>query len=129
MCLVWGENVKAIKVMLRSFESVSGLKINFAKSRFGAIGKSYQRVQNAANYLNCRLFIVPFLYLGIPIGENPRSNETDTIVQRCERKLSKWKQRYLSFGVRVTLIKSVLTQFLSFSSLFSGSRRRWSRDS
>lgn len=33
-------NVKTIKALLRSFELVSGLKINFAKSCFGAIGKS-----------------------------------------------------------------------------------------
>lgn len=31
-------NVKAIKAMLRSFELVSGLKINFAKSSFGVFG-------------------------------------------------------------------------------------------
>ena len=63
-------NVKAIEVMLRSFELVSGLKINFAKSKFGAIGKSYQWVQNATNYLNCILLTAPFSYLGIPIGVN-----------------------------------------------------------
>ena len=34
------ENVEAIKVMLRSFELASGLKINFAKSSFGAFGVS-----------------------------------------------------------------------------------------
>ena len=32
------ENVKSIKVILRSFELVSGLKINFSKSIFGAMG-------------------------------------------------------------------------------------------
>ena len=69
---------------------MSGLKINFAKNKFGAIGKSHQWMQNAANYLNCRLLIVTFSYLGIPIGTNPRRSGTrDTIVQRCERKLSK----------------------------------------
>ena len=34
------QNVKTIKSILRSFELASGLKINFAKSSFGAIGKS-----------------------------------------------------------------------------------------
>jgi len=34
------ENVKAIKAILRTFELVSGLKINFGKSCFGAIGMS-----------------------------------------------------------------------------------------
>ena len=33
------ENVKAVKVILRSFEMVSGLRINFSKSQFGAIGQ------------------------------------------------------------------------------------------
>ena len=36
------KNVKTIKSLLRSFELVSGLKINFAKSSFGAIGKSVE---------------------------------------------------------------------------------------
>ena len=54
------ENVRAIKVMLRSFELVSGLKINFAKSHFGAIGMSLQWMRNVASYLNCSLLPVPF---------------------------------------------------------------------
>jgi len=36
------ENVNAIKVILRSFELVAGLKINFAKSCIGAIRMSDQ---------------------------------------------------------------------------------------
>ena len=34
------QNVKVFKEILRIFEMVSGLKINYAKSQFGAIGKS-----------------------------------------------------------------------------------------
>ena len=33
-------NVKTIKAILRTFELVSGLKINFVKSSFGAFGMS-----------------------------------------------------------------------------------------
>ena len=109
------ENVRTIKVMLRSFELVSGLKINFAKSRFGTIGETEQWILNATTYLNCRLLSIPFSYLGIPIGANPRHSETwDSIVKKCERKLSKWKQKYLSCGRRVTLIKSVLNSIPIF---------------
>lgn len=93
--------------MLRSFELVSGLKINFAKSHFRTIGMSMQWMKNAATYLNCSLLSVPFSYLGIPMGANPRSSVTwDPIVKKCKRKLAKWKQKHLSFGGRVTLIKS-----------------------
>ena len=103
-------NVKAIKAMLRNFELVSDLKINFAKSIFGAFGRSDQWVRFAAGYLNYRLLSLPFSYQG-----NPRRNEIrDPIISKCERKLSKWKQRNLSFGERVTSIKSVLNSILIF---------------
>ena len=46
MTLFFGEatmqNVKVIKAILRNFELASGLKINFTKSCFGAVGKSDQ---------------------------------------------------------------------------------------
>jgi len=66
------ENVKAIKVILRSFELVAGLKINFAKSSVTAIRMPDQWSQQAASLLNCSLLSIPFVYLGIPIGANPR---------------------------------------------------------
>jgi len=102
-------NIKAIKAILRAFKLVSGLKINFAKSNFGAFGMSEQWRLEAANYLNCSLLSFPFTYLGIPIGANPRSQMWDPLITKCERKLARWKQSYISFGGRVTLIKSVLT--------------------
>jgi len=92
-------NVAAIKTMLWSFELVSGLKINFAKSCFGAFGVSEEWVKNAADTLNCRLLSLPFSYLGIPIGANPRRSETwETIIVKCEKRLNKWKQRHLFLG-------------------------------
>ena len=73
-----------------SHQLVSGLKINFAKSSFGAIGKSEQWKKVAAKYLNCRLLSIPFIYLGIPIGTNPSRCELwDPIIKKCERKLAK----------------------------------------
>ena len=66
------ENVRAVKVILRSFEMVSGLRINFTKSQFGAIGQADGWCNSAAAYLNCAMLQLPFCYLGIPIGVNPR---------------------------------------------------------
>ena len=114
------QNVKAIKAILRTFELVSGLKINFAKSSFGSFGVSDQWKTEAANYLNCSLMSFPFTYLGVPIGANPRRTQMwDPIITKCERKLWKWKQRHLSFGGRVTLIQSMLTSIpINFFSFF-----------
>lgn len=78
-----------------------------------------QWMKEAAPYLNCSLLSILFTYLGILIEANSKSSVTwDPIVKKCERKLAKWKQKQLSFGDRVTLIKSVLNSipiyFLSF---------------
>ena len=69
------ENVKAVKTILRCFELASGLKINFTKSRCGAIYKSEQWCKKAADFLNCRMLPMPFTYLGIPIAINPNRRE------------------------------------------------------
>ena len=49
------DNVKAVKIILRSSEMVSGLRINFPKSQFGAIGQSEDWCCVAVDYLNCAL--------------------------------------------------------------------------
>ena len=84
------ENVKAIKAILQTFEMVSSLKINFAKSCFGAFGMSDRWKREAASCLNCSLLSIPFVYLGIPIGANPRRcHMWNPILEKCERALNK----------------------------------------
>ena len=105
--------------MLRCFEMVSGLRINFAKSQLRAIGKSEDWCTSAAAFLNCAMLNFPFCYLGIPIGVNPRRVVVwEPIIRKFEARLSKWKQRSISMAGRITLINVVLTAltmfFLSF---------------
>ena len=84
-------NVKTVKVTLRSFELVSGLRTNFAKSKFGAIGQSEEWCLHAANNLNCALLQFPFCYLGIPIGVNPKRKVVwDPIIRKFEDRLNRW---------------------------------------
>jgi len=66
-------NVRVMKSILRIFELASGLKINYAKSQFGCLGKSVTWCREAANYLNCGLLGFPFSYLGIPVGSTSKS--------------------------------------------------------
>lgn len=70
----------SLKMLL---EMVSGLKINFAKSYFGAFGVSDEWVHHASTVLNDRLLLMPLSYLGLLIGANPRRSETwDPIVDK-----------------------------------------------
>ncbi|KAL5137899.1 Transposon TX1 uncharacterized protein [Glycine soja] len=95
---------------IRCFEMVSGLKINYAKSQFGCLGKSEGWCRDAAHFLNYSQLVFPFSYLGIPMGSNPKSwSVWQPIISKFDAKLAKWKQRYLSIDGRITLINFVLT--------------------
>lgn len=70
------ENVVLIKSMLRCFELISELEVNFFKSSFGGVGVEREVRLDFAGRLNCRLMSIPFVYLGLPVGANPRKEST-----------------------------------------------------
>lgn len=68
----------------------------------------------------CKIGTLPFDYLGIPLGADPRIISTwNTIVEKFKKKLFGWKSRSLSFARRVALITIVLLSLLIyFMSIF-----------
>jgi hypothetical protein len=115
---VW-DNLWAIKVVLRSFELVSGMRINFVKSKLYGINVDTSFLQAGSLFLNCNSDVVPFKFLGIPVGSNPRRRATwKPVVEAMSNRLSSWTSRHLSMGGRITLINSVLASmplyFFSF---------------
>lgn len=113
------QNVLTLKCVLRCFELVSGMKVNFHKSKLAGISIPPSVTNRFAALLNCRVMVVPFVYLGLPVGANPRKLATwDPIVTKIRGRLSSWKSKRLSMGGRICLIKSVLTAlplyYLSF---------------
>ncbi|XP_071694733.1 uncharacterized protein [Rutidosis leptorrhynchoides] len=73
-----------------------------------------------ANWLGCKLEKFSFSYLGQPIGGNmKRVKEWDPVVCKFNKRLADWKTCAMSFGGRLTLVKSVLSSLpLYFFSLF-----------
>jgi len=65
-------NVRALRATLVIFELMSGLKVNFNKSSLVEINISYSWLSEEALVLSYKVGNVPFLYLGLPIGGNPR---------------------------------------------------------
>ncbi|KAK2449929.1 hypothetical protein QL285_009079 [Trifolium repens] len=113
------ENLWAMKAILRWFELASGLKVNFSKSRLIGVNVPSNFLPVAQNFLHCKLGSLPFTYLGLPVGANPRLSSTwDPVVKSIEKRLFSWKNRYVSLGGRVVLINSILASlpvfFLSF---------------
>jgi len=118
-------NVRALRAALVIFEVMSGLKVNFHKSMLVGVNIASSWLNEVASVLSCKVGKVPFLYLGMPIGGNPRRLcFWEPIVNRIKSRLSDWNSRFLSFGGRWVLLKSVLTSLpvyaLSFFKAPSG---------
>jgi len=65
-------NIHALKALLLLFEVIYGLKVNFHKSRLFGVNTSDSWLHKAALVMNCKHGSLPFLYSGMPIGDDPR---------------------------------------------------------
>ncbi|CAL5388524.1 unnamed protein product [Camellia sinensis] len=119
-CEAKWEEIIMLKRILRCFEVMSGLKINFHKSIVCGIGVEEELVKEFAKTLNCLNQSLPLSYLGLPLGANPRRRSTwQPVVEKFKKKLASWKRRFLSFAGKLTLVKSVLSSLpLYFLSIF-----------
>ncbi|XP_058768582.1 uncharacterized protein LOC131642338 [Vicia villosa] len=98
----------AIKSVLRAFELIPGLGINFHKSKLIRINISNNFMEVATNFLGCRREGKKFTFLGISICSNPRRISTwVSLVRKIKKRLASWKGWFLSFGGRLTILKSV----------------------
>lgn len=58
---------------------------------------------------------LPFTYLGVPVGAIILlKKHRRLVIEKFQAKLSSWKAHTLSFGGRLTLVKSVLNSLLTF---------------
>jgi hypothetical protein len=118
-------NVRALRAVLNLFADMSGLKVNFQKSLLVGVNISDSWLTEAASILNCKVGKIPFLYLGLSIGGDPRKLVFwEPAVANIKSRLLGWQSRFLSFGGRLTLLKSVLSSIpvyaLSFFKAPSG---------
>lgn len=104
------------------FEMMSGLKVNFHKNNFIGINVDGNFKVAAARFLTYMCGILPFKYLGLPVGADPKSLLTwKPVLDSVQKRLSSWKRRHLYLGGRITLINVVLNSipvyYLSFPKL------------
>nr|XP_043638314.1 uncharacterized protein LOC122609330 [Erigeron canadensis] len=65
----WSQiNLDNISNALRFLYCISGLKINFDKSSIIGVGVKSDEAECLANKIGCKVEILPFKYLGVPIG-------------------------------------------------------------
>jgi len=112
-------HLRHLRVLFLSFEAVSGLKINLAKSVLVPIGY-VDNMDELAGILGCGVSSLTLKYLDLPLGAPFKAKSIwDDVVGKIVWRLASWQQMYLSKGGRVTLIKSTLFNLLTyFLSLF-----------
>ncbi|RVX10571.1 putative ribonuclease H protein [Vitis vinifera] len=99
-----------LKNVLLVFGHISGLKVNLDKSNIYGINLEQNHLSRLAEMLDCKASGWPILYLGLPLGGNPKTSDFwDPVIERISRRLDGWQKAYLSFGGRITLIQSCLT--------------------
>lgn len=99
-----------VRCILRRFESVFGLKINFSKNTLVSIKEEVNLDMLAANL---------GVDLGIPIGAPYKRMDIWILVeQKLMKTLSGWRAQYLSKGGKLTLIRTSLENILVYMSLF-----------
>ncbi|PNX73974.1 ribonuclease H, partial [Trifolium pratense] len=103
------ENLWTLKAVLRGFELASGLKVNFWKSGIIRVNVLNDLLMIAANFLNCRIGNLPFKYLGLPVGANPKLMTTwQPMLDIIRGRVGSWGNKYLSFGGRIVMVNAVL---------------------
>ncbi|KAK2641017.1 hypothetical protein Ddye_022780 [Dipteronia dyeriana] len=103
------------KRILRCFELVSGLKINFHKSCLVRIGKKLNREEDWTEAFRCASTSLPVTYLGLPLGGNSRREAFwNPVISKVEHRLAPWKSAFISKGDRLVLIKAILTSLPSY---------------
>ncbi|GKC79253.1 hypothetical protein Tco_1130027 [Tanacetum coccineum] len=108
--------------ILKCFEEVSRLRINYNKSRLYGIGVNNSELEDMVRWMGCDIGEFPFTYLGLPIGENMRRvNAWKPVIEKFKNRLAEWKAKMMSFGGRLTLVNSVLGSLpLYYFSMFRG---------
>ncbi|WMV58738.1 hypothetical protein MTR67_052123 [Solanum verrucosum] len=102
------EHLKILRLILVICEGMSGLHINRRKSFLYPVNE-VPNMEILKSILGCEVSAPPTIYLGLLLGAKSMSMEIwNGVIEKCEKKLARWKSQYLSLGGRLTLISSVL---------------------
>lgn len=87
------------KAIRRCFELVSNLKVHLGKSTIIGIEMEREHLEEFADEIGCGTGKIPFIYLGLPVGGNPRHKSFWTPwIEKVERRLNGCGRKHLSLG-------------------------------
>lgn len=103
------ENLWITKVIFRGFELIISLRINFSKSFLVDVNVDSSFLDSASDFLNFYYKSLPLKYLSLPIGANPRSNETwEPLISTLPRCFLSQKHKFIILGDRVIPLSYIM---------------------
>lgn len=100
-CQAYLDQIMLIRRLLRGFETMSDLRINYHKTVICGIGVDISLTESFAKILRCQFQCLPLKYLGMPLGVSPRLKSTwQPVLDKLSKRLSSSKRKHISFGGR-----------------------------
>jgi hypothetical protein len=94
------KSIRNLKLILYCFEWLTGLKINYHKSKVFIFGVSQLEKEEMANMMNCVLGNFPMKYLGVPISyKHLNMSAFSPMTQKKVKRLDPWKGKLMTSGV------------------------------
>jgi len=74
------------------------------------MGIEESEIRRFSQILNYEIMRIPFKYLGMNVGGNPRRQDFwEPVINKLKKRIIEWEGRQLSFVGRLSLIKSIIT--------------------
>lgn len=107
--------ISQIKTIIRGFELASSLSVNFNKRKIVGINMNSNFPEATMDFLSCSVTHLPFTFLGIPIGANPRRRAIwELILSIFWKRINSWNGRFNSYGSIVILLNSIFNSLSLF---------------
>ena len=97
------------------FATMSGLRINVAKSTVFSAGRGKQVLDSAAATFSLSISALPIKYLGLPLTTKIMTrSDYEPLIAKIRNRLLSWSSKALSYAGRLVLIKSVIASITNF---------------
>jgi hypothetical protein len=95
---------------------MSGLKINFTKSKLVVLGVDHSEQQRIAHLLNCKLGAFPITYLGLPVSDRRLNlKDWEPLTGAVGHRVKPWQGKNLSSAARLELTNACLSSLPTFA--------------
>ena len=91
------------------------MRINYEKSDMIGVGLDEDELNAFANLFCCKVGTFPITYLGVPLHFNKlRREDIQPVVDKVIKRVAGWRGKLLSYGGRLTLLKSCLASIPTY---------------